>query len=69
MLKKICFCMLFAFQFLLQAEVKTEAVKQPPLRIQGVRAVSLKIEPGKKLETTGSAKYRKAKKSSVIDLE
>ena len=61
--------MLFAFQFLLQAEVKKESGAQPPLRIQGAHAVSLKIEPGKKLETTGSTNMEKQKDHQLLILK
>lgn len=68
MLKKICFCVLFAFQFLLQAEVKTSD-EHPSLRIQGAHAVSLKIEPGKELKTTGSVDVEKQKDHRLLRLK
>lgn len=68
MLKKICFCILFAFQFLSQAEAKKET-EHPPLRIQGAHAVSLKIEPGKELKTTGPADVEKQKDHQLLRLK
>ena len=43
--------------------------KEKPLRIQGTHAKSLKIEPGKKLEITGSIEIEKEKDRLLLILE
>lgn len=48
--------------------MKTTASEQPPLWIRGV-VVNLKIEPGKELETTGSAEVDKKKDHHLLVLK
>ena len=70
MLKNICFWIVVcAIQLPLQAQVKSEGSENPPLWIQGIHAVSLKIEAGKELKTQGSADKEKHKDRVVLVLK
>ena len=48
---------------------KVQKKEEKPLRIQGVHAKSLKIEPGKKLEITGSVEVEKEKDHLLLIME
>ena len=70
------FCILFCFcAFSYLSEAKEQSVKTKPqdkptktLRIQGAHAISLKIEPGKKLKTTGSVDIDKQRDHFLLVL-
>lgn len=80
-IQKVVFCFLvFGFHHLSEAQTKTqgkplkgvqkkEKSQEKPVRIQGVHAGSIKIEPGKKLETTGEVDIKKQKDHVLLVLE